>query len=189
MNLRIIAISALVLGATSAQAQLKLGYADINGILNVMPEREKINEDLQTYALGLQKMLEDVKAQRENSVAKYQEKSQTKDTTGLGAITSQAITADQNFQKASQQAEGRLAEKRSELMKPVVERVEKSIAKVAKDGGYTYILNSIDGAGTSNILFGPPSDNVTMKVVQDLGIKLEGQGEPAPAPAPAPNKK
>jgi outer membrane protein len=184
MNLRPIAIMALVLSAGSVQAQFKLGYADINGIMGVMPEREKINEDLQTYALGLQKMLEDVKAQRESAVEKYQAKTQAKDTTGLGAITNQAITADQNFQKASQQAEGRLAEKRAELMKPVVERVEKAIAEIAKEGGYTYILNSVDGSGTSNILFGPPTDNVTLKVVAKLGIKLEGQDQAAPAPAP-----
>lgn len=182
MKTKLVAFVALTLtsGAVSAQS-FKLAYADINGIMSVMPEREKINEDLQTYALGLQKMLEDVKAQRESAVEKYQAKSQAKDTTGLGAITNQAIMADQNFQKANQQAEAKLAEKRADLMKPVVQRVEKAIEKIAKEGGYTYVLNSIDGSGTSNILYGPPTDNITMKVVKELGIKLEGMEEAAPA--------
>jgi hypothetical protein len=55
---------------------------------------------------------------------------------------------------------------------------------VAKKKGFDYILNSVDGSGTSIVLWGPEGHDVTRAIVDELGIKLEGD-ESAPAAAPA----
>jgi outer membrane protein len=81
-----------------------------------------------------------------------------------------------------------LQQKRADMMQPALDRIRKALEAVAKREGFTYIINSVDGSGTSSVLYGPDEHNVTMKLVAELGIKLEGQdgqGTPAQAPAPA----
>ena len=68
-------------------------------------------------------------------------------------------------------------------MQPALDRIRKALDTIRKRDGYSYILNSIDGAGTTIVLSGPEEDNVTMKLVKELGIELEGQDGAAPAPA------
>ena len=57
----------LVLATSTSFAQ-KMAHADINAILSVMPENEKINEDLKIYATGLSKGVEDSKAQLDAAI-------------------------------------------------------------------------------------------------------------------------
>ena len=54
-------------------------------------------------------------------------------------------------------------------MDPIAEKVQTKIKELATEKGYTYILNAMDGAGTSVILNGPDGDNIT----SDLMAKLE----------------
>ncbi|MGB0369226.1 MAG: hypothetical protein ACPGD8_07455, partial [Flavobacteriales bacterium] len=57
---------------------------------------------------------------------------------------------------------------------------------VAKKKGFDYILNSVDGSGTSIVLWGPEGHDVTRAIVDELGIKLEGD---VPAPSEKGKKK
>ncbi len=44
---------------------------------------------------------------------------------------------------------------------------------VAKEGGYTYVLNQAVGAGIPSILYGKESDNLTEAIAKRLGIAVE----------------
>lgn len=164
----------------------KIAYADINALLSVMPENERINNDLQIYATGLQKRLDDMKAQMELYGQQFQVALGKRDTATAITIQEKAMAMDQQLQESSKQAEQQLQQKRNEMMQPVLERIRKAMESVSKRDGYEYVLNSIDGSGTSIVLFGPEGNNITMKLVDELGIKLEGREGAAPAPAPAP---
>ncbi len=181
-----LSLTALVLLFSLAVQAQKIAYADINAIIGVMPENEKVNEDLQIYAIGLQKRLDDLRGQQEQFGQQFQRALAAKDTATAIGIQEKAIELDQQIQQSSQQAERQLQQKRAEMMQPALDRIKKALETIAKRDGFAYILNSVDGSGTSSVLYGPDEHNVTMKLVEELGIKLEGQ-QPAPsAPAAAP---
>ena len=159
----------------------KMAHADINAILSVMPENKKINEDLQIYATGLSKRLEDMKVQLDAVVKQFNQVLAAGDTAKAVEIQKQGIELDKKLQQANAQAEQQLAQKRSELLQPVLDKIRASMEKVATSKGYEYVLNSVDGSGTSIVLWGPEGTDITRAVVDDLGIKLEGQ-EQAPSP-------
>ncbi len=179
----------LVIATSSLSVAQKIGYADVNAILSVMPDNKKINEDLQIYGTGLQKRLDDIKAQLDGIVTEFNRVLAKGDTASALELQKQGMEGEKKIKEASQQAEQQLAQKRSELLQPVLEKIRKAMESVAKKKGFEYVMNSVDGSGTSIVLWGPEGHDITRAVVDELGIKLEGQGEAAPAESPAPAKK
>ncbi|MCB9191283.1 MAG: OmpH family outer membrane protein [Flavobacteriales bacterium] len=172
-----IGVVLMSIGAASAQ---KMAHADINAILSVMPENKKINEDLQIYATGLSKRVQDMKAQLDMAVEQFNKVLAAGDTAKAVEIQQQGLELDKQLQQASAQADQQLAQKRGELLQPVLNRIREAMKKVATAKGYEYVLNSVDGSGTSIVLWGPDAADITRAVVDELGIKLEG-AEQAPA--------
>lgn len=182
----LLALSIIIMAPVSSMAQ-KIAYADINAILSVMPENEKINADLEIYATGLQKKLDDMKGQLDGIVQEFQRVLSTGDTAKALEIQKQALEGDKQVKQAAGQAEQQLAQKRSESLQPVLTRIRTAMQEVASRNGYEYVLNSVDGSGTSIVLWGPEGTEITRLVVDELGIKLEDQSSGDQAPAPLQN--
>lgn len=176
-------LTAVVLSCTVSMAQ-KMAHADISAILSVMPENEKINGDLKIYATGLSKTVEDQRAQIDALVEQFNQTLKAGDTASAVKLQQKGLELDKALQKASAEAEQKLAQKRNELLQPVLARIKSAMEAVAKKKGFDYVLNSVDGAGTSIVLWGPDGTDITRAVVDELGIKLEGATE-----APAEGKK
>ena len=69
-----------------------------------------------------------------------------------------------------------MAQKRGELMGPILTKLEAELESLAKEKGYTYILNSA-ASGTSIILHGSDSDEVSEELLKRMGVDLpEGDG-------------
>ena len=187
-------IALIVIASTSSVSFAQnVGYADINAILSVMPEQKKINEDLQIYGTGLQKRVDDLKAQLEGLVKNFNEVLAAGDTARALQLQEKGLEEDKKLREAAQAAEQQLAQKRNELLQPVLDRIRSAMAAVAKKKGFDYVLNSVDGSGTSIVLWGPDGHDITRAVVDELGIKLEGAEsaptQPAHTQEPAGKKK
>ena len=57
----------------STQAQSKFGYLNSNELLAMMPESQSMQEELQTYAKGLESQLTAMQAEYEKKVVEYQQ--------------------------------------------------------------------------------------------------------------------
>ncbi len=188
MKKLLLACAILAITGPSTFAQ-KIAFADVNAILSIMPENKAINEDLQIYATGLQKRLDDMKGELDGLVQQFNTALASKDTAKALEIQKQALEGDKVVKQAAAQAEQQLAQKRSELLQPALKRIRDAMGAVAKRNGFEYVMNSIDGSGTSTLLWGPEGVDITRKVVTELGIKLEGETEAQPASEPEGKKK
>jgi outer membrane protein len=187
----ILTLSVIALASSASFAQ-KIASADVNFILSVMPENEKLNEDLKIYATGLSKMVEDKKAQLDQLVKQFEQVLASGDTAKAVEIQKQGLELDKELQQTNAQAERQLAQKHNELLQPVLERIRVAMGKVATAKGFEYVMNSVDGSGTSVVLWGPEGSDITRAVVEELGIKLEGaapQQEAAPVDGGKKKKK
>lgn len=80
------------------------------------------------------------------------------------------------IQSTQQSAEEKIGTKRQDMLKPITEKADKAIQAVAKEKGYTYILDaSVNGV----IIYATPTDNI----IEDVKTKL---GIPKTAPVTAP---
>lgn len=162
----------------SSQAQEKIGHANIELILIYMPETQTMQATLQSFQKQLSKQLES----KENYYnQKLQELSEWAKQSGISSQDDpQFINKAKEFKlenlqldltKETQNAEEKLVLKRTELMKPITERLEAKIKEVSKAMGYTLILNSTDSGGVSIVLYAPEERNMTKAIMKAMGIQ------------------
>ena len=150
----------------SVQAQSKFGYLNSNELLAMMPESQSMQEELQTYAKGLESQLTAMQAEYEKKVVEYQQ-NETSYTDIIKEDKIREIEGIQQrvveFQKNAQQS---LSEKEAELFTPIREKAMAAIDKVAREGNYTFIFDS----GAGSFLYAAESENVLNLVKSKLGL-------------------
>ncbi len=75
-------------------------------------------------------------------------------------------SVNQRFQEFQQIAENDIQRKQGELMLAITEKIKAAVAEVAKEGKYTYILES-----TGILLYAEESEDVTSQISKKLNLK------------------
>ena len=188
-------LTAGTLAATSAQAQapLKIGYTDVQYVLAQMPESKQIESELKTYNGQLEAQLKSKTGELETKYKSY--------TAGEATMTD-VVKADkqkelqgmqQSIQEFQRSAEQSLQQKQQALLKPALDKLQKTIDVVANENGFTYVFNS-DGGGSPLLLHAPKEGDISDLVLKKMGI-TPGAAAPiksgplTPATTPAPGSK
>lgn len=176
MKLRI-ALGFLALWALLNQAaaqNLKIGYTNIEYILTFMPEAKQMEQTLKAYEQKLSEQLAVKQSYAQGKLDTYMKMKEEKKLTPQQDedMQKELLKLDDEIKKFAQSSENDLFLKREELLKPITDKLQKAIDEVAKEEGYTYILNSTNSSGVATILFGPEQYNVTDKIMKKLGITV-----------------
>ena len=160
--------------STSGFSQVKIGYTNIELILAYMPETKSVESQLATFQ---KKLSEQLKTKDDYAQAKLQEYMEMSEANRLSPTDKEArekelMKLDGEIKKLAEESEFDLLTKRQELLGPILEKLQTAIDAVAKDNGYTYVLNQTTSAGVSTILYGPEEDDLTEKIMTKLGIKI-----------------
>lgn len=83
----------------------------------------------------------------------------------------------ENIQKFQQDAQTSLQKKQNDLMDPVFKKVGKAIEDVAKENGYSFIINPQIMGGGDVLLYSDEKFNISNLVLKKMGITVQ----PAPA--------
>lgn len=131
----------------SASAQ-KFGHCVSADIIESMPEYKAAQTAIETEGKKLEDQLQAMGAEYQSKVQAYQE------NMGLAAAApekwSAALQADkeqeimqlqERIQRFQENAQASIAQKRNDLLKPVMDKLDGAIKKVAADGGYVYIMD------------------------------------------------
>ncbi len=168
-----IVFSVVAFAGAFAQTQptaQKIGYADWDRIFSQMPEFKQIDSELKSHSAQLQSQME---AKQKELQAKYEAVQK------LPATTPDAIRTDkmaeverlnQSLQKFSQDAQTSLQTKQESLMAPVFTKVGKAIEEVAKENGYSFIINPQLLQGGDILLFSEEKYDIAPLVLKKLGI-------------------
>lgn len=180
MKLKTMLMAAFVVLMTSfaAQAQVKIGYTNLEVVLASMPAAKTMETTLETFQ---KKLAEKIKIKDDYVKAKYQEYLDTRERNGFPspaiqeAAEKELLRLDEEVQKLAQDADYEIMAKRQSLLEPVLAVLQKAIDEVAVAGGYTYILNQTTSAGVSTILYGPDEADITKQLFTKLGLKYPEQ--------------
>lgn len=173
-------LTAGTLGANSAQAQapLKIGYTSVQYILSQMPESKQIESSLKTYNEQLAAQMKSKYTEYQGKLDAYQKSANTM-TDVVKADKEKELTGlQQSIQEFQRSAEQSLQQKQQSLLRPALDKLQKTIDDVATENGYTYVLNS-DG-DTPTLLHGPKEGDISEIVLKKMGITPT-----APAPLKA----
>lgn len=167
---KLIVAGLMTLGIFSASAQTKIGYINTDELIGVMPEAEKADAELKEYQAALGQLQQD--RMRELSL---KDSLFIKDSAKLSASMKEIkrkelIELYQRVQGFQTEAQELYQEEAQKKIAPIRAKAMDAIRVVAKENGYTYILDM------NAVIVAPPGDDVLGLVKKKLGIK-----DPAPA--------
>jgi outer membrane protein len=163
----LVAVCMLFVG-NFAKAQTKIGYINFGDLVRQMPEFKTVQTTIESY----QKTFVDQLTVMNNE---YQQKGKEYQAT-QGSMTDAIRSAKQaelaDIQKRMQDyntdAQQKVDAKSNELIKPITDKAKAAVSQVAKEKGYTYVLDSSQG---SPILVSPEGDDLMPAVKAVLGLK------------------
>jgi outer membrane protein len=170
----LILIPAILLSGLLLQAQTKVGWTNVELIMTYMPQTKAIEKELEGLEKKLGEQLEVKQRYYQQKMLEYMEaKEKGIITPELDAVAIKELgkleAEVQNGLKLAQEA---LMKKRMSMLQPLQTAIQAAIDAVAKEGGYTYILNNSVGAGVPSILYGQESEDITIKIAKKLGIQV-----------------
>lgn len=151
----------------------KIAYMDLEAAISIMPETKTAEQTLSTYQQKLGQGLQATENYLRSLIAEYQELAGTAGTTeaDLKPKEEKIKELQAELQQKQSEAQQQFANKQAEVMSPILERLETAMKDYADTNGYTYVLNTSSN-GTSIILHGIETDNITKAVLTKLGVKI-----------------
>lgn len=162
-------VALMVLLSSNTIAQ-NLKFAHINGqeLLMVMPEREEAETKLKAYGQDLSDQIEELHVEYNNKVNTYMQRRATFTDAIREAREKELAELQQRIQEFEQTAQQDYQRMQGELMRPLMEKADEAIKKVAKREGYLYVFDLSAG---SVVYFSDASIDILPLVKKELGIQ------------------
>ncbi|MCJ8210144.1 OmpH family outer membrane protein [Mucilaginibacter sp. RS28] len=157
----------MLLAGNFAKAQSKMGYINFNQLVEQMPEIKTVKTQLDAYQKQFMDQLQTMNTELQTKAQDYD----AKRATMTDAIRTAKETELQDIQKRMQDYQNNASQqvqaKSNELSKPIIDKARTAISAVAKEKGYTYVLDTTQ----TDLIVAPPADDLMAAVKLKLGLK------------------
>jgi outer membrane protein len=151
----------------SAQSGQKFGHIDFPALIQAMPGQDSLNKDYETYARGLENQMQVMQSELESKQMEFEANQATYSNLIRQTKERELQEIYNRLLEFNQSAQQDLANYENQLLQPIIEKARKAIDDVAKENGYTYILNTTQGM----VLYAAPSEDILPQVKAKLGIQ------------------
>lgn len=158
----------LVSAQTNSQ---KIGHADWEYIFSKMPEYGQIEKELQTFQSVLQKQMEQKRLELDAKFKAYKDLPEGTPDPIKKDKEAELNYLQENIRKFQEDASSSIQRKQNDLVTPVLAKVGKAIEDVAKENGFSYIINPQMIGGGDVLLYTDEKYNISDLVLRKLGVK------------------
>lgn len=124
-----------------AQAQ-KVASMDYEAVLSAMPETKKMTSDLDIFSKTKGDELNKQAEAFQKEVQTYQTEGAKMTEAQRNAKADELQKKQQNLQQLQQTAQNDLAQRRDAAVKPIIEKLNNAVTKVAKANGYEFVIDA-----------------------------------------------
>ena len=163
LMLAVMAISA----TTFAQKGSKIGHINSNDLLMAMPEKATVQKELEAHANELRTTLDAMSKEYETKVAEFQSKQDVMTDIIKQTKIKEITDLEKRITSFQQTAEADLQKKEQDLLQPIIDKAKDAINTVAKENGYTLVLDSSVGV----VLYSIEGDDILPLVKKKLGME------------------
>lgn len=170
---KIIVFLLCLIGSTVLFAQ-KFACVDSEYILSNMPEYKQAQKELNDMSVQWQREVESKFATVDKLYKSYQAESVLLPEELKGKKENEIVSAEKDAKDLQKQRfgnNGDLEKKRSELVKPIQDKVYNAIEKIAQEKGYSMVLDKASGA---TILYVDSKTDISDLVLIELGYRVKG---------------
>lgn len=159
-----IAVSAM---QVSAQKSQKIGHINFAELYELMPGQDSIRTAFTAYQEQLQQQFQAMQTEYETKLNEYQTNMATMSNIIKQTKEKEIVDLQRRIQEFQQTAQEDLQAKEVELTAPVIEKARNAVKEVAKENGYSFVLNSTEGL----VLYTEPADDLMPLVKKKLNLK------------------
>jgi outer membrane protein len=162
---KLIVAGVMALGIFSASAQNKIGYISTEDLIGLMPEAEKADAELREFQTSLAQQGQDMMKELNEKDSLFVRDSAKLSASMKEIKRGELVALYQRVQGWNQQAQEIYQAKAQEKIAPLRTKALDAIKAVAKESGYTYVLD------VNSVIVAPPGDDILNLVKKKLGIK------------------
>ncbi len=148
MVLGLVAVGMLA-AAVPVSAQAKIAYLDSRRILQEAPGAQQARTAIEQEMRAFQQRLQTLQDSLQKVIQDYQQRSLTLSPDARRTEEQKIAAKQRELQAQADQLELDANRKQTELMQPVMDRVEKAIEDIRKEGGYAIIFDAASAAMVS----------------------------------------
>ncbi len=149
----------------TAAADLKIGYIDLQQVLESVDEGKKVKKILEKEFSARSKELESAEDELKQMKADLDRQSLMMTDQAKRDKMSEFQTKLREHQQKAQSAQMELVDKQNEYLKPIEAKLSKVIAELGQSAGYTLIIRK------EALLYAPTSVDITHDVVAAYNAK------------------
>ena len=151
-----------------AQNPLKIGHVNVQELVQTHPDIDSIHAVLEQETKDMQEVYADMVQEQQTKMYTFEKESAGYSEIMKKTKQEELLALSQKVQNYNQTAQQRIRQRNMELIQPIYQEVNQAISDVAKENGFTYILDESSG----NIAFiSDDAEDITPKVKEKLGIK------------------
>jgi len=162
----LVAVCMLFVG-NFAKAQTKIGHINFTEIVRALPEFKTVASQIDIYQKQFIDQLTAMNTEYQSKGQTYQKNVATMNDAAKTAAQAELADIQKRMQDLQTSAQSQVDAKSNELYKPLADKAKAAISEVAKEKGYTYVLDS----SQVQLLVSPDADDLTAAVKAKLGLK------------------
>jgi outer membrane protein len=139
----------LLAGALPAAAQQKVAYLDSRRILQQAPGAQEARTQIEQEMRAFQQRLTQLQDSAQKVLTDYQQRSLTLSPDARRTEEQKIMARQRELEAQAEQLQLEANQKQTDLMQPVMTRVEDAIEAVRQEGGYAIIFDAASGAFVS----------------------------------------
>lgn len=159
-------LCAVAAGSAAAQAAPKFGYVNSAAILSQAPGRAEAEAQFNTEVKAYQAQLQRMSDSLQQLAATFDKESPKLDSVTRDTRAKSIRTKEADYQTRAQQLDQQMQSRQAELVRPLMEQLQKIIEAVRAEDHYSMIFDV--GSQTSVIVAADKSLDITDKVLARL---------------------
>ena len=138
---KILLIAAMAFATVAGFAQTKFAHVNFQELVILMPEAEAARAQMNATSQEAQETYQGMMDEFQAKYQQYQQKSSTWTPTIRESKEKELTDMQNRIAEFSQSIQAELAEQEQALMAPLYQKAQDAVSKLAKDGGYTYVMD------------------------------------------------
>ncbi len=156
-------IALFFLGKANAQDQVKVGYVVVDSVMTSLSEYQAQMKGFERYSAQLDAELTSKRSTLQTKFQEYQENAPNWLPDIVQEREKEIQQLQTNLQEFAQQVQSKLAAKEQELLGPILVKIQQGIDDVAKEKGFTFVMNE------QVFLYADSTYDITNDVIVKLG--------------------
>ena len=131
----------------AVNSQSKVAHINSTELVSSMPEMNEAKTELEKLAKTYENDIQTMAAELQSKVKQYDTEASAQTDEENARRLQEVQGMEQSIRQYQNQAQQELQKKEFDLLKPITEKAQAAIVKVAKAQGFDYVLDSTQGQG------------------------------------------